>query len=868
MAAGVFPKIGRVVAILTLVWSCAGCAPYQGATVPPPSPVLPPPPMPALAGPPGPAVEPSAPIVREIPSPMRLQDRVAVILQPEESIAPIRSEVIVVASVLGSDGYLRTNEPVHWHLDPNGVGQIVDVCPGSFADFLVGDFTRPRKVSNHYAVTSTSRRYLLLTRGTVSPEDDLSVMAGQTWVSVTSAVEGTTILTAFAPGVRDWTRRTQTARIHWVDAQWTIPPAGIVAAGGRHQLVTTVARQSDKAPIPGWIVRYQIRSGPPAHLEPGGGPVAEVATNDAGQAIVEVVQDQSVAGTSVIGIEIVKSGVLDSAGRPLVVGRATTHITWSSPGLSLRKSAPASVPAGGAIPYRIEVTNPGDLPAADVVITDRLPAGLLFDKSDPAPSDRSPQTGELRWNLGALAAGETRVIQLYCTAERPGRIENMATATAHGGIKVSSSAVTEVGTSTLQLRLRGPGTATLGQTVRFTIELTNRGTTPLPGLVLKARFDPGLRHAVAPSPIERDLGQVLQPGETQQVGVEFEAVQPGQQCVEISVLSGGSILATAQECVRIESAGLPSQPSPGGALPPGVSSGPAGPTPPAASTLQLRVLGPEKARVGEMVEFVIDLTNLGTKPVESIRLTCRVDPGLMPRFASGGFEPRRAGETAAPFVWRRDSVGPNQTVQYRVQCTAQRATPQACLAVEVVTGEGAQLSDRRCVVIEEEATLPPAGTSSLPRASSSVGEQPPAGTAPQDLSVGTATLPGSEVLQIAAQFLRPEVLVGQRSTLVLKITNTGNTVQNEVEVRIRIPGEVQAVKFGTFGPPGAEDPSFDESTVRFPPLAQLVPGGSVEYRVAFHAAKPGSAEFVVEVTTRQAARPQTAKALLTVRAGS
>ncbi|MCS7236882.1 MAG: DUF11 domain-containing protein [Thermoguttaceae bacterium] len=850
----------------TLLAIAAGCAPYQSATVPPPVPVLTPPTAPAVPAPAAPPVEPAAPIVREIPSPMRLQDRVAVILQPEESIAPIRSEVIIVASVLGSDGYLRTNEPVHWHLDPNGVGQIVDVCPGSFADLLVGDFTRPRKVSNHYAVTSTSRRYLLLTRGTVNPDDDLSVMPGQTWVSITSAVEGTSLLTAFAPGVRDWTRRTQTARIHWIDAQWTVPAPVIVPAGSRHQLVTVVTRQSDRAPIAGWIVRYQIRSGPPAHLEPGGGPVAEVATNESGQAAVEVVEDQAVAGTSSIGVEIVKSGVLDSVGRPLVVGRATTHVTWSSPGLSLRKTGPTAAAIGDLLQYRIEVTNPGDLPAADVVVSDRLPAGVSLQKSDP-PTQPSASSGELRWPLGTLASGETRVIQLYCKADRPGRIENIATATAHGGIRATSSAVTEVGSAGLQLRLKGPASVNVGQTVQFTIEITNRGNTPLPGLVLKAKFDPGLRHAVAPSPIERDLGQVLQPGETQQVTVEFEAVQAGQHCVEIQAISGGAVLASARECVRIEQRGAPSPPVsetiPPGGVSPGIGAAPSRPP----TTLQLRVLGPERARVGEMVEFVIDLSNVGAKPVEGVQLTCRVDAALVPRFASGGFEPRRPGEVVAPFVWRRDSIAPNQTVQYRLQCVAQKAAPQACLSVEAATSDGAQLSERRCVAIEEAAGTAPTGAIAPQKPGVSVGDQI-SGKRVTDSSSPTGAPSPASAIEIVPSFLRSELLVGQRGTLVVKVTNAGLSAQTNVELRIRLPGEVQAVKFGTFGPAGAEDASFEAGLVRFPPLRQLSPGSSVEYRLAFQAAKPGTAEFVVELTTVASSTPQVAKVSLTIRSGS
>ncbi len=846
-------------ALSALGW---GCAPYQNATVPPPGVVLAPPAAPMVPVTPPMQAEPVAPIVREIPPPMRLQDRVAILVQPEETIAPIRSEVILIASVLGSDGYLRTNEPVHWHLDPNGVGQIVDVCPGTITDWLVGDFTRPRKVSNNYAVTSTSRRYLHLTRGTVNPDDDVSIMAGQTWISVTSAVEGTSVITAFAPGVRDWSRRIQTAKVYWVDAEWSNPSPAIVPAGSPHQLVTTLTRQSDRAPLAGWIVRYSIRSGPTARFLPSGASATEVTTNELGQAAVEISQDQPIPGTSLIATEIINPQVLDSTGRPIVVGRATTHVTWSSPGLSLRKMAPAQVAVGGSLQYRIEVANFGDLPAADVVVTDRLPPGLTFQKSIPEPTEPFGVERQLKWSLGALASNESRVIVVECIAERAGRIENTATATGHGGLQATSTAVTEVGVPTLQLRLRGPGTALVGDTVKFSIELTNRGTTPLPGLVLRARFDTGLRHAAAPSPIERDLGQALQPGETQQIGVEFVAVQSGRHCVEIQVLSGTSVLASSQECVQIQPAAGPTAPGqpPGqapsvGQITPGTGLIP--PTP-----LQLRVLGPQLAQVGEMVEFVIELANSGTKPVEGIQLSCKLDPELVPKFASGGFEPRRPGEPVAPFVWRRDSIASNQTVQYRLQCVAQKSTPSACLTVEAMTADGARLSEKRCVTLQEgRGSLGPEPSGGLP---------PPGPTGViGSLQTGAAIPPPAteakdSPIQVRARLLREEVSVGQRTTLLVQLVNTGSVPVTQVRLQVRLPPEVQRIKFGTFGPPGAEDPMFQDSLVQFPALTHMAPGSSAEYRVAVQALKPATCELQVEVSFVGRATPQTFKVPLVI----
>ena len=142
---------------------------------------------------------------------------------------------------------------------------------------LLGDFTRPRKINNHWAITSTSRRYLRLNRETPTPTDDVNLLRGQSWVTVTSPVEGSSYVTAYAPSVYGWHAQKQVATIHWVDAQWSFPPPSINPAGTRHVFTTTVTRQSDGSPSTGWRVRYEILDGPAAGFAPDGAQLVEVA---------------------------------------------------------------------------------------------------------------------------------------------------------------------------------------------------------------------------------------------------------------------------------------------------------------------------------------------------------------------------------------------------------------------------------------------------------------------------------------------------------------------------------------------------------------------------------------------------------------
>jgi hypothetical protein len=120
---------------------------------------------------------------------------VELILCPHATVAPIGSEIILLAGVRGPDQYLRTNERVEWMIDSGSVGQFVDLDKGSWTDAFVGDFTRAKKIDNTYAVNTTSRRLLRLTRGTPDSSDDVEVLKGQAWVTLTSAGEGTSDVT-------------------------------------------------------------------------------------------------------------------------------------------------------------------------------------------------------------------------------------------------------------------------------------------------------------------------------------------------------------------------------------------------------------------------------------------------------------------------------------------------------------------------------------------------------------------------------------------------------------------------------------------------------------------------------------------------
>ncbi len=100
---------------------------------------------------------------------------------------------------------------------------------------------------------------------TTDPGDDVQVLRGQAWITVTSASKGraTSPYWRTSPGPPP----DGNARIHWVDAQWCFPAPSIASAGGRQ---THSRPPSPGSPTSrrGAVGLAEVCDGPPAGLRP------------------------------------------------------------------------------------------------------------------------------------------------------------------------------------------------------------------------------------------------------------------------------------------------------------------------------------------------------------------------------------------------------------------------------------------------------------------------------------------------------------------------------------------------------------------------------------------------------------------------
>jgi uncharacterized repeat protein (TIGR01451 family) len=429
---------------------------------------------------------------------------------PEGLVAPVGSEMLVKAGIFSPDGSLTSNQRVDWAINPTGVGQFTDLGWRDIGQ-LFGFMEAPQRIDNWNATSTTAVVPITLNTSSPDPSDDIPIYRGEAWVSLTSPVEGTSVVTATATAYSQYNQATST--IYWVDAQWFFPQPSVVEPGRSHTLTTTVVRRTDGAPLAGWIVRYDVSGGA---LGYEGGNFVESPTDVNGRASVEISPKDAGGGVTTVGITVIRPPTAGPAVMPrLQLGRSVTTVSWA-PGVVVPVS-PAAPPLPAAAPFG--TSPPPSLPSSSA--PEVSPSQATPPPYSPPPAAQPATQAPNPYTPPAAAAGKPR-------------------------LEASLRTIT-----TEQI--------SVGQNASFELTVTNRGDAVARHILVNDRFDRGLRHpSAAPNVYEVNYSQMkdLAPNESQTIPLTFQVVDGGTQCHVVTVTADGADPVSQKGCISAKQGAL------------------------------------------------------------------------------------------------------------------------------------------------------------------------------------------------------------------------------------------------------------------------------------------------------------------------
>lgn len=780
-----------------------------------------------------------------------------IIMSPSRIVAPVGSEIVALAGICGGDGFYVKNQPLEWMLSNDSVGQMIEV--GGMHHSLFNKLVPPsaKKFDGQYAWGRTGLKNLVLSRGTPTPVDDIELVKGQTYVSLSSASPGTTYLTAVAPKAEAWDKRRATTIIHWVDGQWAIPTPSTATAGTVFPLTTQVNRSDGGQGVAGWTVRYAIVGGAPAEFAPTGSQTAEVVTGRDGQATAQIRQPAGKfdPGTTQVRVDVVRPAVYGE--QELVVESSITTVTWTAPALTLKAIGPRTAGIDEAFNYRIEVTNPGDQLARGVVVrTKDLDDSIEFISSSPKPTEYGRQ---YEWQLGDIAPGSrSQVIDIQLKSQRRGNIGLcFEVASDQDRLRTEACAETEIAAPCIGLDIEGPTKTRVGEDVTFNFNVLNQCDEPLEDIELVVQYDTGLVASGIGNPIRFPISR-LEFNENKLVPITFNVVEPGLRCFDLSITASGGHTSRARRCVDAVAAG-------GSFSDSGSDSG-------SPSPLRLELAGGSPMEVGGRSLVEMKVSNVGRTPLDSVTLINRFPKSMEAFELTPEFTYNWLGEELAINM---GDFQPGQTKVCEVVYEGVQVDGNIENQVSVTTATGASATDSITMRVEPRGSSPGGQAPDQPFPPG--GFQPPAGAQPSGPTQpeGPIRIPDDQAAGVGAlkvdvqtidrtiqmaQSDRPDAATQNSSRVQFTITNDRATSDTNVDVTILVPPGIRMTDFnfdqGQLPIVGRND---DFTQFALQRRLEMRPGEKLTFVATVVGTQPGQGTFEVQATSDSSRFPVTGR---------
>jgi hypothetical protein len=746
------------------------------------------------------------------------------LMTPSRIIAPVGSEVVILAGLCGADGHFVKNQPLEWMLSNDSVGQFIEV--GGMQHAAFNNIVPPTssKQSGQFAYGRTGLKNIVLTRGTPTTVDDIQLREGQTYISVSSVSPGTSYVTGYAPKAEGWDRRIASTVIHWVDGQWAIPVPTVATAGTVHPLTTVVSRTADAGGIEGWKVRYQIVGGAPAEFAPSGSQSSEAITNKDGQGTVQIrqVAGQFEPGTTQVRVDVVRPALF---GQPeLLVESGVTTVTWSAPALTIRSIGPKTAGVDESFNYRVEVSNPGDQVAKDVIVrTKDLNEALEFISANPKSTEYGRR---LEWKLGDIPPGAApRVIDVQFKSKKRGNVGICFEVVSDADrLRTEACSETEIALPCIGFEIGGPTLARVGETVDFNLNVTNQCDEPLENVRMTIRLDQGLVSPGFANPFSLELEQNrLQSRETRTFPFRILAQSPGTRCFEVEIVARNGHVATARRCLEVGEQSLEQ----------------------IRGQLSLELQGGPPMNVNGTSLVTARVTNRGTTPIENVVINNRYSQSLEPTQLSEGLRFESLGDE---LLISLGSLNPQESRDVRIEYRGLNVDANATSEFTVSSPLGATATEKIGLRIEPAGTINPPAQNGGPIG---IPQDPLQGQSGQGLTVQLNPA-ASTIRTVNSPNTTPEL--PSQTNIEFTIKNDSAGPVRDVDITINLQSGIRLTDFNyTNTQLLLVDRNDDYTQFRIQRARELRPGEELRFIGTIVGLTPGQYEFGIHADSLDAA---------------
>ncbi len=262
-----------------------------------------------------------------------------------------------------------------------------------------------------------------------------------------------------------------------------------------------------------------------------------------------------------------------------------------APQLTIEKVFPGEVMVGKPAAVLIRVRNAGTVTAQDVTLTDPIPEGMQFHKSQPATQPNA--RGDLQWSLGALGAGQESTVSVELIPQAEGELGSVASV----AFRSEASGRTISVRPQLTLQASSPRSILAGNELVLSIKITNPGSGTATNVVLEEHVPAAMKHAGG-SELELDIG-TLKPGESRELDLALKAEHAGKVLNNLTARGDGGLRADAKCEFEVVAPGL-----------------------------AITVEGPAKRYLERPATYTVSVSNPGTAPAKEVELVANLPRGV------------------------------------------------------------------------------------------------------------------------------------------------------------------------------------------------------------------------------------------------